>query len=184
MYPSPSLGKGLYSIGDLPDTIIAKNVGNYGDLVLYKGVYSGSTEFMGPIGAAGAYWGRSEPEFVEEILYYQEDFSEIEGWAAGPGNVGQPGPCLFSDLISLIEDEFEDTYQISGPISGTVTRVKSCLWRGAGLTLRYDGAIPIGSFPQYSDEITGSFKWKVNGGNKSGFQNTPVGSYAGGFIVS
>lgn len=67
----------------------------------------------------------------------------------------------------LVEDQFADTYTVNGPTSGTVTRKSDCVWQGTGLKL-----------------TNFEYQWKVNGNNKIGFQNTPVGSYGGGYTVS
>jgi hypothetical protein len=72
--------------------------------------------------------------------------------------------CLTSNPNIL---DFAQSYSVSGSISGVVTRVNRCEWSGTNLILS--------NF---------NYQWKVNGNNKSGIQNTPVGSYAGGFTVS
>ncbi len=86
------------------------------------------------------------------------------------------GQCLIGNYSYDIMPEFfgmsvlyqqAQFYTVSGPISGIVERESDCVWRGAGLTLS--------NF---------SYQWKVNGKNKLGFQNTPVGSYEGGYSVS
>ena len=77
---------------------------------------------------------------------------------------GDPRKCLINDFW---QDQFADTYTISGPISGTVTRESICVWAGANLRLTNFG-----------------YQWRINGNSKAGDQNTPVGSYAGGFTVS
>jgi len=80
--------------------------------------------------------------------------------------------CLFRVGDTSLDDvewrdDFDDIYQVSGPVSGTVTRESLCVWSGTGLTLSNFG-----------------YQWKVNGRNKSGNQNTPVGSYADGYSVA
>lgn len=198
MYPSPELGLGLYSIDDLPDTIVLKDFGIYGDFILYRGVWSLNPAFMGPIGSAGAYWGRSEPEFDEIIIYYQENYSEIEGWAAGPG-VEEIGICLFSDNFDLVKDPFADTYNwlsddpFTGdpynPVSTTVTRVSLCRWEGPLLPF-VEGTIfckPVLYLYKGLNDVPNEygFVWRMQwegdaaetGGDKIGFNNTPVGEY-------
>ena len=122
-------------------------------------------------------------------------------WASGSDSgalVG--GSCLNYDTEQLLNgqlvyiektrDFFASSYSISGPTSGQVSRTdrKSVIetepdnmgfsskytvycgeWLGSNLVLIFNGAIG---------------KWTVNGNAKSGFQNTPVGSYAGGYSVS
>ena len=73
----------------------------------------------------------------------------------------------FQDPNAFYQDQFADTYTVSGPISGTVTRESICVLSGVNLRLTNFG-----------------YQWRVNGNNKSGDQNTPVGSYAGGYTVS
>ena len=101
---------------------------------------------------------------------------------------------------SSLSDNFPSSFLVSGTKNGVVTRPikwsKSdqqyvdeiiawvaagevgqkpieprviCKWSGAGNTLRWSME---------------ACKWQVNGFNKIGFQNTPVGSYAGGYTVS
>lgn len=123
------------------------------------------------------------------------------GWASGgDGGALVGGSCLNYDTeqflngqlvyIEKTRDFFASSYSISGPTSGQVSRTnrKSVIetepddmgisskytvycgeWLGTNLVLIFNGAIG---------------KWTVNGNAKSGFQNTPVGSYAGGFSVS
>ena len=104
------------------------------------------------------------------------------------------------DRFVELSDNFASSFSVSGPRSGIVTREKKwdntkaeyiqeleewdlnpianqipsnpktiCSWLGGGLTLRWN---------------TTQAKWQVNGNNKSGNQNTPVGSYDGGYSVS
>ena len=66
-----------------------------------------------------------------------------------------------------IDDTFADTFEVSGPVSGTVTRQSLCVWSGEGLTLSNLG-----------------YQWRINGRSKTGNQNTPVGIYADGYTVT
>jgi hypothetical protein len=91
--------------------------------------------------------------------------------------------------VTFISDLFADTYTISGPISGTVTRLTACTWVGDGLTLRHDSGFPSRQGESPGGDIVsfnsiGTFKWSVNGNLKQGFQNEPIGTYAGGFSVA
>ena len=160
LYPAQALGDGLYSVNDLPDEIIYQNP--FGEpLALYKGI---KTSPITPA-ISGAFFGRSEPEFEDSFVYYAVD-SYDEGWRKGEGLDFPPGLCLIGEDNGY-EDQFAEAYTVSGPISGTVTRESVCVWRGSNLRLTNFG-----------------FQWKVNGNNKTGLQNTPVGSYAGGYTVS
>jgi hypothetical protein len=164
MYPAQALIDGEYGIDDLPDTIIvwiestilnkaaeAFPSPSIGDLlVYYEGSYLIDGEsYLIEVGLFDGRWRTWDERFFEEL--YDND-------------------CLITSLIledKLIQDEFADTYTVSGPISGTVTRESVCVWLGTGLRLTNFG-----------------YQWKVNGNNKSGFQNTSVGSYEGGYSVS
>jgi hypothetical protein len=86
------------------------------------------------------------------------------------GSDYDPSAICFFLVDGVTGDLFSNTYAVEGPISGSVTRNiagSQCVWQGSGLTLSNFG-----------------FQWRINGNNKSGFQNTPVGDYAGGFTVS
>ena len=117
----------------------------------------------------------------------------------GYKDIGISGPEDFF-TIRAIYDNFSSSFSVSGPISGVVTRPEKwsktdqeyvdeflayfnagsigppptppqtiCRWAGGGIVLKWN---PL------------TARWNVNGFEKSGFQNTPVGSYAGGFTVS
>jgi hypothetical protein len=95
---------------------------------------------------------------------------------------------------------YAKTYTISGPSYGTVTRIPpnwpsgfnifedTCTWRGLDqngkqLTLRYNSRYTFDlTNPNWT--FNGNFKWQVNGFNKIGKQNTPIGQYEGGYSVS
>jgi len=88
------------------------------------------------------------------------------------------------DNQTTLKDDFAQTYTVSstGFASRTIARQISsipdysdgsiiiggqfCTWVGEGFTLSLQG-----------------YEWKLNGIKKSGFQNTPIGSYAG-FTIS
>lgn len=102
------------------------------------------------------------------------------GWQVYPiGNNtanGGTSTCLvnlYTDYPDSPEvlDEFHDTYTVTRPDGTTVvvTRMDRCTWKGTGLTLFYDATV---------------YKWTVNGQAKTSNQNTPVGSYAGGYSVA
>jgi hypothetical protein len=122
---------------------------------------------------------------VKSVLFFSE---ETQIWSFGYLQIEYKDPgvgletrvyagvwedtCLLQDMSGeiIIEDQFADSYTVIGPISGTVTRTGEenvCIWSGTRLTL-----------------TNLDYQWKVNNNNKLGFQNTPVGSYAGGFTVS
>jgi hypothetical protein len=160
----------LYSYNDAPDAISITingdlfNAAKYsqsglisysgswggGTITIYEGEDSGSTWLLYSEGVPGDPSGESNTECL--IGSYAVDNS-------GPGGA--------DSYMTIVEDQFADTYTVNGPTSGTVTRKSVCVWRGTGFTLTNFG-----------------FQWKVNDNNKSSFQNTPVGSYAGGYTVS
>jgi hypothetical protein len=162
-YPAAQLGIG-YTQDDLPDTIDVEG------LILgvpTRIIVSRSGLFYGPINQS-IFNGAAFSEF---IFVETNDFSEVV-WFRNTTNgepIGLGEPCLFQTIEegAAILDTFADAYQVIGPVSGTVTRTNLCVWSGEGLTLSNFG-----------------YQWKVNGRNKSGNQNTPVGPYADGYSVA
>jgi hypothetical protein len=163
MYPAQALADGLYTVDDLPDSITAiveeieANMDRSGS-VFY------STEQFGTIPA-----GNSRIILYSDPIesQWRSEYFDGSGWF--PFDFFGSSNCLIGDYGQggTVEDQFADTYAISGPISGTVTRESICVWRGSNLRLTNFG-----------------YQWIVNGNNKTGNQNTPVGSYAGGYSVS
>ena len=117
----------------------------------------------------------------------------------GYRDIGIPESGAFF-TIRAVYDNFPSSFSVTGPVSGVVTRSQKwsktdqeyadefleylnagsvgpppsqpqaiCRWVGGGIVLKWD---------------TLTAKWNVNGFEKSGFQNTPVGSYGGGYTVS
>lgn len=191
MYYAQALADGLYTADDLPD-----------EIELRQGIFP--TEIFTKSG--NGYTGTLvDAPYTIELQPSPED-PDIYSWAAVAqgGGVANDASCLVGaypkdDESTLTfgwdgwytADRFADTYAISGPITGTVTRrlretpelfvfSPACEWVGDGLVLRYNG----GFITEPPFRPTGSFKWSVNGNAKSGSQNTPVGSYAGGYSVS
>ena len=163
----------LYSYEDAPDAISITindelfNAEKYSEsgFIAYSGSWGGGTITILEGEDAGSNW-----------LLYSVDVpgdpsgESNSGCLIGSYTVGDAGSGGAGSYTTTVEDQFADTYTVSGPISGVVTRTiegSICIWRGTGLRLTNFG-----------------YQWEVNGNNKSGFQNTPVGSYAGGFTVS
>jgi len=159
MYPANQLGIG-YAAADLPDTIdvdgqimgvptriiVARNGSEYGPI---------NQTTIGGI------------PFSTTLLV---DFDSFDGLVWRFNNEFSGDPCLFLADNSeqyVVDDTFADTYQVTGPVNGTVTRQGRCVWTGTGLTLSNYG-----------------YQWTVNGRAKTGNQNTPVGSYADGYSVT
>ena len=170
MYPADRLfpfsaNSAFFTFDNLPDALEAD---------LGSGIVVFNKEIKNISGRAWKLYQSEEDEEGQIIWNLDESqygtlgcsLGEPENGPTYRSNFSGPQCCLF-DNDSPFKDQFADTYTISGPISGTVTRESICAWRGEGLRLTNFG-----------------FQWKVNGNNKSGLQNTPVGSYAGGFTVS
>jgi hypothetical protein len=179
MYPA-SVYRTLYQFEDLPDqiklTYTNLNEGGFFQYTLTK-ILNESISYIGG------------PD--NEVVINHNDIS----WsgADGGGATGGGGECLIynykqeAELFTyeeIVEDFFADTYSISGPISGTVTRSSDFReFSEEIITIKYNCGRWIGSGLRLSFNST-KCKWTVNGNEKAGFQNTPVGSYAGGFSVS
>lgn len=161
-YPAAQLGVG-YTQDDLPDTIDV--------LGLILGVptriiVTRSGSFYGPINQS-IFGGGAFSEFIFVA-------TGVAGtrWFRNSTNgepIGLGEPCLFQSLEEGlgILDTFAYAYEVSGPVSGTVTRQSICVWSGEGLTLSNFG-----------------YQWRINGRSKTGNQNTPVGIYADGYTVT
>jgi hypothetical protein len=193
MYPAQAFLDGLYDWDDLPDII------NYGDdfenpAIIFEKQPKGTIDPFD--GAERIYFANVEGEsrrIVAESPYFNNSTQSTEiitGWQyqdyIGGNEWGWPGgnvqgeDCLISTTqVENIFDNFANSYSISGPISGIATRrsvpegenlfLVNCQYIGTGLSLRYSST---------------TYKWQLNGNPKIGFQNTPVGSYAGGYSVS
>ena len=162
-YPAAQLGVG-YTQDDLPDTIdvLGLILGVPTRIIVPR---NGS--FYGPINQS-IFGGGAFSEF---IFVETNDLSGVV-WFRNTTNgapIGLGEPCLFQSLEegSAILDTFAPAYEVSGPVSGTVTRQALCVWSGEGLTLSNFG-----------------YQWRINGRSKTGNQNTPVGIYADGYTVT
>ena len=159
MYPADQLGIG-YTEDDLPDTIDVE--GQIMGVPTRIIVTRNGSEY-GPINQTTI----GGIPFSTTLLV---DFDSFDTLVWRFDNDFSGDPCLFLADNSeqyVVDDTFEDTYAVTGPVNGTVTRQSRCVWTGTGLTLSNYG-----------------FQWTVNGRAKSGNQNTPVGSYADGYSVA
>ena len=180
-YHTQALANGTYMVGDLPDEIIFNRPFGLGPLSLFKGVW-----FFGNYPEAiisGAFFGRPEEEFEGSVVYYGEE-SFSDGWTTTPdiSEDSEMGLLSSGGDPRQFADVFLDQYIVSGPLNTTVTRVSFCLWQGGGASLFYDGRSP--DFGSPGSPAIGTFKFLLNGNAKIGFNNTPVGSYGGGFTIS
>lgn len=162
-YPSQALVDGLYTYEDLPDAI---------DIDSIEFTKLDPPQF---IGGVTQYYINSDGEYLGI-----EDQTPDSIWAYEGGN----NACLLND--AGWEDQFADTYTVSGGPLGaiTVTRVSLCLWTGldscgntASLELNEDisnGKLWSVNVPNY---ILPCVVFDVLQGENIGFGNTPVGSY-------
>jgi hypothetical protein len=171
MYLAKAFVNGLYSVADLPDEILVSQILLELDQTLFTKTGDNQNFYTG-IGVGGV--------TISVVIYSFEALNGETVYVWALDFLGElftintnPFCLIFPPEVeggTGTEDTFANTYTISGPISGTVTRTGEgnvCIWSGTGLTL-----------------TNLDYQWKVNNNNKSGFQNTPVGSYAGGYTVS
>lgn len=168
MYPAQALQDGLYTVGDLPNEILVTNLNSGLDNTVFtktgsSGIFYTGTNENGNVVDVELFTGLRTGN-TAWVIYL---FGERDGLSSMP-------ECLITavqDEDSETKDTFANSYLVNGQINGTVTRDivtgEECIWNGTGLKLTNFG-----------------YQWKVNGNNKIGFNNTPVGSYAGGFTVS
>jgi hypothetical protein len=195
MYPSDKCGI-LYGFDDLPD-VIQFEAGPY-DLA-YKVSGGNGAVYRTP----WVYWPEYDSEWQAEIggipILSQGPDGGIEAWVPidsdiapewkaaerfrpdgyddlrgmtidstclfGGFNIGvDPWPALpaSNNWNLYVQDNFEDAYSVSGLTSGTVVRTDRCEWLTTGLSLFFSSSVQ---------------KWQINGLNKNGNQNDPVGSY-------
>jgi hypothetical protein len=202
MYPVLPFINGEYSWDDLPDAVVYEY--SYGSITLQKQpsgtidpldgarrIYYaeipytyGGVEYVDKYRITDEFlWPRSSPSVkLYQKWQIQNDIDAGEDiWNVFCGDVAF-GDCLIGlngSCFDLIVDEFANSYSVSGPISGIVIRrsvpegenptLVNCQYSGTGLSLRYSST---------------TYKWQLNGNPKIGFQNTPVGSYAGGYTIS
>jgi hypothetical protein len=186
IYPAQKIKNNSNTIEDFPQTLRMGGFGGFPEKIVTKTGFSPN-----PNG------------FSQTPIYASDDYDPFNGTGYRILYVGifsdaywrhsTDGSSSFLDFLLMdpngfgnrTKDNFADTYFVSGPISGSVSRIDLCTWVGTGLRLKYDGRFifldPPNAMPT---EKIGNFIWQVNGNNKTGFQNTPVGSYAGGFTVS
>jgi len=183
-YPAIGIEYGLYNVNDLPNEIECKVF--FPDFFLmtrtedeFYGSFEGIDYRLILFDNGGPVWQPGDEDFN---IKWRLQFFDGTFWEALT-DLADDG-FLYSDLTRSL---YADTYTISGPVSGSVTRdpfgpggSESCDWSGSGLKLRYNGRNTTD--PGFTP--SGNFKWQVNGNNKIGNSSSPVGSYAGGYTVS
>jgi len=178
MYPAAALVASLYSYEDLPDAIDVGGI-EYTKLDPPESV-GGFTRYY--INANDEYLGILEGEGEDSLWTYE----------------GGGGPCLinaFNGEGGEREDQFADTYTVSGPPGGdvAVTRISLCEWEGLDscgnkVTLTYNSgqfstdALWVIGWLDYFGPVGDCIQLDASSGEKSGFQNTPVGSYTLGSV--
>ena len=189
MYPAQALLDGLYTWDDLPEEIQLP----FGFIDLQMTLTRISPR---PIGGGFVYYENATEQSGYEagdVIIFAGAF---EGWTIDLAGSITGVLCLIDDFF--VKDNFEDTYTVTTPFSsGTVTRQTLCIWdgvdgNGCPLQLLYGG---FGSDPE-TEPAEGGLKWSVSfnkfespeeeqpeictvsyGRLKSGFQNSPTGTY-------
>jgi hypothetical protein len=181
MYPAQALFDGLYTVDDLPDTVVITYTEaqspftTFGPYVLTR---TGSNFFGGPDNEVGI--GLS----TTGELWTIED---------GSGGIGS-FPCLINEespgspFVVTIEDQFADTYTVTvvyGPPGNntnnfTISRISLCEWEGSdGInpeTWKLFYATPQNIFANPSFYYKFYLDQSVSR-IKLGFMNTPEGTY-------
>ena len=165
-YPAQALVDGLYTYEDLPDAI---------DIDSIEFTKLDPPQF---IGGVTQYYINLDGEYLGI-----EDQTPDSIWAYEGGN----NACLLND--AGWEDQFADTYTVSGEPLGsvTLTRVSLCLWTGldsCGNTVFLelfadldDGRIWYLEFPSYISPCVLEEWSPIRAVENIGYGNTPVGSY-------
>lgn len=202
MYPAQALADGYYSENDLPDelTIIACGVPGTTGTVQSSLTRSGSS-YLGspyntsirlivdPEGIASWLVGvedellTTDPSCLVTILQSQAGQVNCQ---SGTANIQVADP--FADTYNWLSDDpfTGDPYN---PVSTTVTRVSLCRWEGPLLPF-VEGTIfckPVLYLYKGLNDVPNEygFVWRMQwegdaaetGGDKIGFNNTPVGEY-------
>jgi hypothetical protein len=194
-YPAQALADGNISIDDLPDSVQISILGIDPEI---NGIYttsknnppltdnSGSLVYYGNPDSAYIYFVEASPNSVWFGAFGQTVFESDWDCLTTPIDFGPLGGTGFN-----IDDFFANSYIVAGNLgTESVNRkqnetdsrgriYRSCSWSSQNYTLSYNSFLKIPSA-----EISGLYKWTVNGNPKIGNQDTPVGSYAGGFSVS
>jgi hypothetical protein len=176
MYPAQALFDGLYTVDDLPDTII--DVG----LTFNK--------LNPPLSELGGIWYYETLDGGGGVVERIGLLNNFNGVWAYQGE-GETTPCLITETR---EDQFADTYTVSGnpDFNQTVARTSLGFWIGEGTGVQESNATVF--YMRCSDLRIGYSEsdwdawWMTLGASdtiakKTGDQNTPEGSYPFGDII-
>lgn len=171
---------GTISIDDLPDKIkvrlqtatppypeadfdfLKQSDGSYLiDPAVASGVYAGSVFLQSGVSFKAA--PASVFDFGGAPLWGFVSSNPFLGFTNN--SIGQCIPPYFTSE-NFVRDAFDDHYTTGGV---TLTRVSDYLWTGGGHALYWSAT---------------GWGWVLDGHSKTGFQNSPVGSYSGGGTVT
>jgi hypothetical protein len=172
MYPAEGLGNGLYSINDLPDTIILQLTNIFGDGFCPRQTLSKSNDqFLYGYGdpydsspnvtaaRVSYFFSEEESRWVfryDQVLWNNYDPNDPQSQPQRIYLGGFESDCLllpyFPETL-IVDDQFADSYTVTPNIGDSasptvVTRISLCVWRGTDtcgnfVYLNY-GAIPEG----------------------------------------
>ena len=185
MYPAQALVDGLYTVDDLPDQVLYSD-GFRPDTILQKTLNPALVLGVGYI------WPQDGSDDAGLFFIVVNDGADPIVWQFGDDGGEGGNECLITS--DLTKDQFADSYTITyppTPISVVVTRISLCVWRGNDACgrpwyLMYGDQEPFVAGNPYSWHIwmaidegdpCGDFQQPI--ASKTGFQNTPVGSYLG-----
>jgi hypothetical protein len=189
LYPGPAFfPDGLYPDTDLPETVVAIIDGTPITLtksvslpILYTGTWSGHDVTLN---AGWSLYIRGFESGVEGDAA-QYDFNCLITTTLVPNPENPPE----APSVTAIEDEFPDTLHVywdsgEGVFEADVTRDTSCVWSGTDMDGNLFEILYLGD-PFYAWQ----FQFLPFGGGshsslKTGDQNTPIGTYTDGAIVS
>jgi hypothetical protein len=183
-YPSQSLFDGDYEIADLPDSIEVQFAGA-GSGIDGTYVISKNDPPISDYRGFPVYYGDPSQAYV----FLTADINETASWFVSfNAAVETDFECLIfpqSSTSIFSRDLFAQSYSINGQAATRTPSAEfdgriyySCTWLGESFVLRYSSLL------DKDGNASGLYKWTVNGNPKIGNQNTPVGSYEGGFSVS
>lgn len=191
LYSSFGLFDGLMTLEDYPDSVIFSAAGESATLTRQTpGVLAYGGDWAGIAIGINAFNNGAEPYFNIWSVDTELGSSDMFFASLACNTINDDvDSSIFNNQASVTVD-FANSYTINGPISGAVTKT------GLENTV-FDGILFTGNYAKVVNdcfEYLGNglrlifngltYKWEVNGNPKIGLQNTPVGSYEGGYSVS